>query len=620
MNQHFFRNYISDILLISLIVICTAVIYYPVRFFDFISLDDQLYILDNTFIQNGLNWDSLIWAFSTTRGGSWHPLTWISHMMDISWYGLDSGGHHWSNVQIHIVSTILLFIFFRMTLTKIWISAAIATCFALHPLHVESVAWISERKDVLSVFWAHLTLVAYVWYTVKKSLYRQLMVLFCFCFSLMSKPMMITMPILFCVIDYWPLNRWRNYHTCHLFKEKVLFVIPAIIIAILTVISQKTEGAMTATYELPFYYQLLNAGTAYCLYLGKIFVPIGLSIFYPHPGVNLSVFYAFCSWLFIMSVTWIAISCRKQFPFVFTGTIWFLLTLLPVIGIIQVGSQQMADRYTYFPMTGITIVFLMGLLTLFQKFPIKQKATKFLLFAILLSCLSLATYKQVYIWQDNSRLFQHALDHTALNTVAHIGLADDYMKKNHILIAIDHYKKALHINPHHTNAWLKLAKAYKKIKKYHLALAAYEKILVFDPDCYDAHVNSGNLFAQNLHQYEQAMAHYLIALSQQSDDPVLLTNMGNIEKEKGCIHKAIQWYFQAIRSDDSYLYSFVNLAILIDTSGSQTDTILEQCVNQFKQMKKASFYFDHLSHIFETNQKKSLALFFKQKARIYGKH
>jgi len=619
MKQSFFQKYSLDIFLIFIISISTAGVYYPVRYFDFISFDDYLYIIDNPHIKNGLNWNSIVWAFSTTRGGSWHPLTWISHILDISWYGMDAGKHHWTSVQCHIIASILLFIFFRITLKSTWVPIAISTCFALHPLHVESVVWASERKDALSVLFAHLTLLTYAWYTYHNTLYRKLMVLMCLCFSLISKPMMISMPILFCVIDYWPLNRWNSQVHWQLLKEKIIFMLPAIAIVVLTFYSQKTEGAMGALDQISLYYRVLNAGTAYYLYIWKMFFPSGLSIFYPHPGMSISLIHAFFSWSIIILMFSGAIYYRKAFPFLFTGTVWFLITLLPVIGIIQVGSQQMADRYTYFSMTGCAIILFMGLKFLFQHFFSSTKQICFILFGILIIGLSISTRNQVNVWQDNYTLFHHALNSTSQNIVAHIGIADYYEKNNQLLKALEHYQKAIHIRPDNPKNWLKIGKTYEKMHQYSAALNAYQNVLKLNPHHYDAHVKSGNLLAQNLHQYEKAMTHYQMALSLHPDDPILLTNIGNIEKQNNHLEKSLHWYIRAISVDDKYIYSFINLAILIDNAGSKEKSIINKCESLLKGMKKAPVYFKQLSRIFETNQKVSLANYFKQKASTDAK-
>ncbi|MBF0450921.1 MAG: tetratricopeptide repeat protein [Candidatus Magnetomorum sp.] len=657
MTASLLKKYSLDIFLIFVIVVCTVGAYYPVRWHGFISFDDPLYILDNPYIQNGLTWENLRWAFFSTRGGSWHPLTWISHMMDISWYGRDAGGHHWTNLQIHVISAILLFIFFRLSIKKIWISAAITACFALHPLHVESVAWVSERKDVLSVCFAHLTLVTYVWYAHRTLFYRKILVLFCFCLSLMSKPMMVTLPFLMWAIDYWPLNRWQFLCAKDLIKEKIIFLFPAFIVACVTVFSQKIEGAMTLVNELPLYYRILNAGVTYFLYIWKMFIPTGLSIFYPHPGITISAIHSAFAWGGIMIICLTASCFRKTVPFFFTGTVWFFLTLLPVIGIVQVGTQQMADRYTYFPMTGCAIVlffcFSAGFHQMIEKFRrtdlsnnktqllpsmhcskqswVRDNFLKFrplmtlsniklFLFILLITGLFLTTWRQVNIWQNDLTLFTHALNHTSNNIVAHISIADDCMKKNQISQAIDHYQKAILIRPYNTKAWLNLGKAYQKIKRYDLAIHAYQTILQVNPNDLDAHVNLGNLFAQHEHQYEKALEHYQMAFNKTPNNPVILNNIGNIEMHQNHLYKALYWYIQAIHADSTYIYTFKNLAILIDTAPAQfSEELLEQCVRKLKDQKQASSYFIKLSQIFEANKKESLASFFKQKAALYGK-
>ena len=603
----FFQTNTKEILSLLLIISVTLFVYYPVRYFDFVFIDDQLYICNNHHIHNGLTWDGFIWAFFSTRSGSWHPLTWISHMIDISWYHLDAGGHHWTNVQIHLISTIFLFIFFRMTTHQVWVSSAIAACFALHPLHVESVAWISERKDVLSVCLAHLTLLSYLWYTKCETVFRRTIVLLCFCLSLMSKPMMITLPFLLCILDYWPFKRWQKNKTWALMKEKMPLFILALTFAGFTFFSQKYEHAVNS--DLALQYRLLNAGIVYVQYLYKMFVPLKLSFFYPHPKESISVIWGVCCLGLTAGLFMIAIYNRARRPYVFTGIVWYLFTLVPVIGIVQIGAQQMADRYTYFPMTGMAIVVFLGLghSKIRPLIPIA-------LLVLMIGC-AIVTRQQVSVWQNSSTLAKQALENTSdKNYIAHYGLAEYDKNNNNFSKAITHYKKTLQIAPGYDRAMFQLAFALEKNNNHDAAIKQYQKILKHDPFNVNAHINIGNIYVNHIHQMKQAMKHYRVALNISPNSPLVLTNFANMMILKKNPKAALYYYSQAIDADPLYLKAYVNLSQLIVTEQAKSKDFLRLCVNQIRGRKSSTVCFLRLSQTFIARKEYQLATFFKEKA------
>ncbi|ETR71365.1 MAG: TPR repeat-containing protein [Candidatus Magnetoglobus multicellularis str. Araruama] len=542
--MNIFRKYPLEMTICAIIVITTAGVYYPVRWHEFVYYDDQLYIINNPHIQNGLTWDAICWAFTTTRGGSWHPLTWISHMIDISWYGMDAGGHHWTNVQIHLISALLLFLFLRCATQRIYVSAAITVCFALHPLHVESVVWVAERKDVLSVCLAHLTLLLYVWYIEAPDIKRKIWVWLCFCLSLMSKPMMITLPVLLLVLDFWPLKRFHSRSFYQLIKEKEFMLLLALVVAGLTLLSQDREGYIIL--DVPFHYRLLNASISYCVYIWKMFVPANLTIFYPHPGTDISVFQGLLAWIVLILFSLWMTHFRDRLPYVFTGTIWYLLTLIPVIGIVKLGDQQLAERYTYFPMTGMVIVLFFSIAAGYNQAVLKYFSnnnnrlwyhqTGILFVGMLTLCLSIISWHQIKIWKNDTTLFSNALE----------------------------------LTPNSCKAKLGRGVAYQKQQQIPEAIACYKETIRRCPLMLNAHINLGNILAQHKHEYRKALNHYKFALNELPDDPVVINNIGNIEMLCNHPQNALEWYIRALNADDSYIHTFYNLARLINHMHTQS--------------------------------------------------
>jgi Tfp pilus assembly protein PilF len=599
----FLKNYTKETIIVSLIIGVTVIVYYPVRFFDFVFIDDHLYITGNQHIQKGLTWDALKWAFFTIRSGSWHPLTWISHMVDVSWYHLDAGGHHWTNLQIHLLSAVFLFIFLRKATKTIWQSAAITACFALHPLHVESVAWISERKDVLSICLAHLTLLSYFWYTENPSTFRKTTVLLCFILSLMSKPMMVTLPFLLCIIDYWPLNRWNKSMIWPLIYEKLSLFILAFTFAGFTYFSQYFEHAINN--ELALKYRILNAGIVYVQYLYKTFIPLNLSFFYPHPWERVSVIWGICCLGFIGGLFIFALKSRIKRPYIFTGVVWYLFTLIPVIGIVQIGAQQMADRYTYFPMTGIAIVVFFGIRY--------DKIIPVALCVSIIGCAIMAR-QQVNSWRNSYTLSARALANTSDNNyVAHYGLGEYYVDNEDYLKAIKHYKKTLNISPGYYRVMFRLAYALEKNQDYKDAIAQYQKYIKHKPLNASAHGNLANIYSVHTDQLTQAQNHYRIVLSLMPESPVVLTNYANFMIIQNKPKAALDYYIQAIDADPSYLKAYVNLSQLLLMEKEKSDDILTECINQICGYNNADLYFSRLSQTFIARKENQLATFFKEK-------
>ena len=364
-SHHFGRRrtfYVS-----AFLALVTALLYWRTVRYEFIVVDDHQYVYQNADVMKGLTWHGIKWAFTATRASNWHPITWLSHMLDCTLYGLFPGGHHLTSAAIHIANIILLFLVLKQLTGKFWPSAFAAALFGWHPMHVESVAWVCERKDVLSMFFFTLTLGAYGRYARKPSAGRYLATLLLFALGLMTKPMLVTLPFVLLLLDYWPLARFSNTKlgteitehetrsTFSLFVEKIPFFILSLLSCIITVIAQHKGGAIQTLDRVPFSSRLINALSAYGAYLKKAIWPVHLSVFYPLPNATAWGLFA-GSAIVIVLATWLVFRARHRAPWLIVGWLWFLGTLVPVIGLVQVGNQFIADRYTYIPYIGLFLM------------------------------------------------------------------------------------------------------------------------------------------------------------------------------------------------------------------------------------------------------------------------
>jgi hypothetical protein len=357
------------LLLCAVLALAAIIVYWPAGKYDFINLDDYAYVAENQNIQSGLSWQSIRWAFTTGYVSNWHPLTWLSLMLDCQLFGVRSGPMHVVNVLFHIANTILLFVVMARMTKAVWQSVFIAGLFALHPLYVESVAWITERKDVLSTLFWLLTMLAYVRYVERPSAGRYIAVLILFASGLLAKPMLVTLPFVLLLLDYWPLGRFSSpgFSVKTALLEKVPPLILSIISSVVTFIAQQHGGAVIASNRLPFDERVLNAVVSYLDYLGKMFWPAGLAVFYPYSAKAISVFSVVMSGAVLILITIFCIYHARRYKYILVGWLWYLGTLVPVIGIVQVGAQAMADRYTYVPLIGIFIIIAFGGAELFRK-------------------------------------------------------------------------------------------------------------------------------------------------------------------------------------------------------------------------------------------------------------
>jgi len=473
--------------------------------FDFIKFDDPAYVVENKQIQSPLTPDGLRWLFLNTDAGFWHPLTWLSFMMDYRLFGLNPGGYHLTNVLLHILSSLLLFWLFHRMTREIWPSALIAALFALHPLHVETVAWISKRKDLLSAFFWMLSLCAYAYYTEKPDAKRYLLVILFFTLALMSKPMAVTLPVVMIILDFWPLKRLSSRKDlAWQLREKLPFFLPAAFFSLITVYIRYHWGNPFVN-TIPFSYRLANAPVALVTYLKKAFLPYDLAIFYPFPP-EVPVHQVVIASVVLVVISVAAAVWAKKRPFLLAGWLWYLLTILPVLGIIQVSERAFSDNYTYLPLIGITMMLVWGAASLLPDQVLRRKIL-FPAALIIIFVLSWLSWRQCALWKNSFTVFRHAARVTKNNLLAHTNLASALSLQGKNEEAIYHYSEVIRINPYLPEGFYNRATTYGEMGRSDLAMEDFKKAIALKPDYVDAHYNLGTLYAKT-GRYNDAIKKY----------------------------------------------------------------------------------------------------------------
>ncbi len=498
MNEHRKKLIIYIVLAVTVLAV-----YWQVHQFDFVNFDDHMYVTENNNIKSGITPESIRWAFSTKYYHLWHPLVWLSFMLDYELYGLNAGGYHVNNLIFHILSTLLLFgLFSRMT-GEIWKSAFVAAFFALHPLHVESVAWISERKDVLSAFFWMLTLCLYVFYTEKQSAKRYLLVLFSFVLALLSKPMVVTLPVIMMLLDYWPLKRFANQKgLSHLILWQIKEKLPFLILSLSLIFITFYAPDRTEIKYLPLSFRLASAPVAFVTYLTKTFWPYNMAFFYPFPK-QIPVWQFAVTLLFIIFISTTVIALAKKRPHLFVGWLWYVIMILPVIKIVPLGTDAMADRYHYLPSIGITVMLAWGISSLMKNQDIRRKIL-FPATAVLLIFLTVLTWKQCGYWANSFDLSTHTLQVTKNNFMAHSNLASALMDKGQFKEAINHYNEAIHLEIGYADAYCNRGIAYHKLGDYWRAIGNYDKAIQIVSQNSSYYKNRGAAYIM-LGQYGKAL-------------------------------------------------------------------------------------------------------------------
>jgi tetratricopeptide (TPR) repeat protein len=627
------------VVIVFLLILATLAIFWPVTGHDFLNYDDNLYVTENVVVRQGLTLGSVEWAFGAQHCANWHPLTWLSHLLDVTLFGLRPAGHHLMNVLFHAANATLLFVWLCRVTRAEWRSALVAALFALHPLHVESVAWVSERKDVLSTFFGLLTLWAYGRYAEKRSRVERresraapgdpaldprpstidyVLALVFFALGLMSKPMLVTWPFVLLLLDYWPLRRFETAPELmrqptsgspprpaavsdaqwavlwRLVREKIPFLILSVASAVITVIAQTHGRAVLSLEQLPFGERVANALVSYARYVGKALWPVNLAVPYPFPE-RWPAAVIISSTLLVVGVSLVAFRLRRRWPFLPAGWFLFLGTLVPVIGIVQVGGQSLADRYMYVPMTGIFIMAVWGLAEALAcwRWP---EALAWMGAGLVLTGLAARTRNQLHCWQNSETLLRHTVAATPKNAFACFDLGCYLETNGQMRAAIEHYQlaiqyrptyakplnnmakilidqglfdeaieycqRALRLDPNYPVALNNLGAALTGKREFAQAIPVYEKALRLDPDNADARYNSGLALAA-VGRVNEAIDQYHLALKLRPDAPQTRNGLGLALQAAGRPEEAIDQFNEALRLKPDFWEAHNNLGYLL---------------------------------------------------------
>ena len=561
------RPLIYRVMVCLVLLAITWAVYGQTLRYGFVNYDDPAYVSENRQIQAGLSWQNVVWAFSHVHSHNWHPFTTMSHMLDCQLFGLEPGAHHFVNILLHSASVILLFLFLeQITAGTMWRSAFVAAIFAVHPLHVESVAWIAERKDVLSGFFFVLTLLAYVHYARLPTVARYGTVIVFFVCGLLSKPMIITLPAILLLLDYWPLGRWSasakataDRHVAgsgepgaqtsksRLLIEKLPLVVLSIGSAIATLIAQR--GGITEMAHLPFSWRIGNAATVCLIYIWQMFWPMNLATIYPHPG-QLPIWQTAVAGFLVILLTVLIFLGRKRAPYLLTGWLWYVIMLLPVIGLIQVGSQAHADRYTYLSQIGLYIAIVLGVADLLQSFRYQRE-----IFAIaapvLIAALGWRAWIQTGYWHDTERLWNRTIAVTGRNDFAHFALGEFLLKVHRFDDAIAEFEIVLAGHPNDPDVNFQTGCALMEKGDSGQAISHFETTLKFDPQNSDAKTNLGNALLK-MGRVDEAVELYRNVLGREPSSPLAHYNLAVGLHRLGRLPEAIAQYKEALAIDPNY--------------------------------------------------------------------
>ena len=539
---------------------------------EFVNYDDQKYVADNPAVLGGLSLKGIAWAFTHNVNDNWTPVTVISHMLDCQFYGTNAGRHHLTSVFLHMASVILLFLVLKGMTAALWRSAFVAAVFAIHPLHVESVAWIAERRDVLSGLFFMLTLGAYAGYVRHPwSLGRYLTVALMLALGLMSKPMLVTLPFVLLLLDYWPLKRFTPSGGHLIPRRLIVEKIPLLALSgatcVATMLAQKK-----VIESLPLSLRIGNALVSYVAYLGQMIYPAGLAVYYPHPGGSLPVWKIVAAFIVLAVISAGAIAVWRKRPWFLTGWLWYLGMLVPAIGLIQSGLRARADRYTYLPQIGLYLLLTWAVADLSAGWHHRRRVLGGMATTILVA-LILCAHTQTSYWQNNESLWTHTLACTSDNFVGHNNLGNALLQKGSVDEAIAQYQSALQISPDYVEAHKNLGNALFQKGRVTEATAHYQKALQINPDDAEAHNNLGNLLLQ-MGGVDEAIVHFQKALQITPDDAKTCYNLGNAFFQKGSVDEAIAQYQKALQFNPNYAEAHNNLGNTLLQMGNLDEAIV----------------------------------------------
>ena len=572
------------------LILTTLAVYWQMLDHGFVYFDDIEYITQNWHIKAGLTSESVTWAFTSSHAANWHPITWLTHIVDYQFYGLTPSGHLLTNLLIHIANALLLFIVLLRMTGAAWQSGFVAALFALHPLNVESVAWVSERKNVLSTFFWLLTMWAYIRYVEKPTVGKYGWVALFLALGLMSKPMLVTLPFVLLLLDYWPLSRWKpanqneislveqtgsQVSLSSLIQEKIPLLVLVVGTSITTFMVQKIGGAVKSVEAFPIQERAINAFVSYLSYLQKMVWPSGLSVFYPHPENALPVWKGLVSVLLLLFLTILVIRKARSTPYLGVGWFWFLGTLIPVIGLVQVGEQAMADRYAYVPLIGIFIIIAWGLPDLLAKWNHKEKIP--VIFAGLLIPLMVVTWMQVGHWKDGVTLWKHAIKVQSniypefARAYNNLGFA--LKREGRFADAITQYKTAIKVNPDFSKPYNNLGSVLRSVNRHDEAIVYFKEAIRVKPDNSLAYSNLGSAMLQK-GEMEEAIIHFRQSIKINPDNALAYSNLGTTLAKKGELDAAIIQFKEAIRINPGLAMPHANLGMALAQNRETQEAIV----------------------------------------------
>ncbi|MBU1743953.1 MAG: tetratricopeptide repeat protein [Proteobacteria bacterium] len=549
--------------------------FYQASQFKFVIYDDSRYILGNKNIQTGFDRSSVSWAFTTLFASNWQPLTWLSLMLDYKMYGTGAGGYHVTNVLIHLVNTLLLFFIFARITGGLWKSGFVAALFAVHPLHVESVAWVMARKDVLSAMFWLLTMAAYAYYADNPSFRRYVWVFIAFGLGLMSKPMLVTLPFVLLLLDFWPLRRFQGGAIIagrRLILEKIPLIALSAAISAITIYAQDLSGALTSFGDIGLSERMVNAVVSYGGYVAKMLLPVNLACFYPYP-TSFPISVVLLSGSFLGAACFFSFRYIRTAPYLAMGWLWYLITLLPVSGIIQVGVQAMADRYTYIPLIGLFIAIAWGIPDLLKGNPFYRyfipvaAGTTILLFVIL-------TYNQTGVWKDSGVLFEHAIAVTEGNYVAHNNLGIHLLGHKRFGEAASHFEKVVQIKPGEEKYLNNLGIALSRQKRYEDAMTYYLRAIAVNPRFAESYYNAADVCLFSGRENE-ALAYYKKALHLRPGNAAAENNVAEILIRQEKLDEAIIYLRAAIKHHPDFATARNTLAVVLTRKNQISEAIDE---------------------------------------------
>ena len=534
----------------------TFLTFAPVLNHDFIPFDDVEYVSENEHVNRGLTTSGFRWAFASGHSANWQPMTWLSHMLDVELYGLDPGGHHLTSLLLHCLNTVLLFLLLQKMTGAFWRSAIVAALFAVHPLRVESVAWVAERKDVLSTFFGLTTIWIYASYVKRPRPRIYLGLIVCFALGLMSKPMLVTLPCVLLLLDWWPLRRVDRNTVGPLVVEKLPLLALAAASSVITYLVQKGDGAVVTTQHLPLTERLGSAVVAYLSYIGKTLWPTDLSVIYLQAGRASSLGTTLLAAAVLAGITVATLRAARRYPYLPVGWLWYLGTLVPVIGLVKVGAHSMADRFTYIPGIGLTLMLVWGMAKLFEGRVTRTLAA--IPVVLILIPMVLLTRMQLEYWQGGLALFQRALEIEPENHRAHQLLGIALFQKKQYAEAARHHRETIRLAPHDADAHTNLALALDRQGKRDEAMRHHREALALEPDSPAAHLNYAiTLEAQE--RITEAATHYQAALGLQPELVQAHYNLALIRARESRVDEAIRHFEKAILLRPDFVAAHNNL-------------------------------------------------------------